>query len=105
MQLDPTSHLHEFPFGPRYRKPPMVVRKALELSPNTALTFAREMQAVSYSLSKFTLDIDGKPTLVLQAKWQVVADELCRDWVEFTGTSWCRKAHEGQLYDPVCGYA
>lgn len=100
MQLDPTSHLHEFRFGPRYRKPPMVVRKALELSSNTALTFAREMQAASYSLSKFTLDIDGKPTLVLQAKWQVVADELCRDWVKSHWDQLVSKGPRGAVVRP-----
>jgi hypothetical protein len=37
---------------------------------------------VSFSLSTFTLDIDGKPMLVLRAKWQADADEICRAWVQ-----------------------
>jgi len=37
---------------------------------------------VSFSLSTFTLDIDGKPRLVLRAKWQADADEICRAWVQ-----------------------
>jgi hypothetical protein len=40
---------------------------------------------LSYSLSTFTLEIDGKPTLVVRAKWQAEADELCRDWVQSHG--------------------
>ena len=99
MQLDQTSRLHESGFGLRYRKPPMVV--PLELSPNTALAFAREMQAASYSLSKFTLEIDGKPTLVLQAKWQVVADELCRDWLQSHWDQVVCKGPRGEDVRPV----
>jgi hypothetical protein len=79
----------------------MVARKALELSSNTALAFAREMQAASYSLSKFTLDIDGKPTLVLQAKWQVVADELCRDWVQSHWDQVVSKGPRGEDVRPI----
>ena len=37
---------------------------------------------MSFSLSTFTLDIDGKPRLVLRAKWQADADEYCRAWVQ-----------------------
>ena len=37
---------------------------------------------MTFSLSTFTLDIDGKPTLVLRAKWQADADEICRAWVQ-----------------------
>ena len=79
----------------------MVVRKDLELSSNTALAFAREMRAASYSLSKFTLDIDGKPTLVVQAKWQVVADELCRDWVQSHWDQVVSKGPRGEDRRPI----
>jgi hypothetical protein len=37
---------------------------------------------VSFSQSTFTLDIDGKPTLVLRTKWRVNAEDYCRDWVQ-----------------------
>ena len=37
---------------------------------------------MSFSLSTFTLDIDGKPRLVLRAKWEAQADEICRAWVQ-----------------------
>ena len=37
---------------------------------------------MSFTLSTFTLDIDGKPTLVLRTKWRVSAEEYCRAWVE-----------------------
>ena len=79
----------------------MVIRKTLERSSNTALAFAREMQAASYSLSKFTLDIDGKPTLVLQAKWQVVADELYRDWVQSHWDQVVSKGPRGEDVRPI----
>jgi hypothetical protein len=44
-------------------------------------------EAVSFSLSTFTLDIDGKPTLVLRAKWQAHADEYCRAWIQVHWTN------------------
>lgn len=37
---------------------------------------------MSFSLSTFTLDIDGKPTLVLRTKWRANAEDYCRAWVE-----------------------
>jgi len=46
-----------------------------------------EVQVLSFSPSTFTLEIDGKPTLVFQTKWQGDADELCRHWVSLTGTN------------------
>jgi hypothetical protein len=49
-------------------------------------------EAVSFSLSTFTLDIDGKPTLVLRAKWQADADEICRAWVQ---AHWDEVTREG----------
>ena len=47
---------------------------------------------MSFSLSTFTLDIDGKPILVLRAKWQVDADEICRAWVH---AHWNELTREG----------
>jgi hypothetical protein len=49
-------------------------------------------EAVSFSLSTFTLDIDGKPMLVLRAKWQADADEICRAWVQ---AHWDELTREG----------
>jgi hypothetical protein len=37
---------------------------------------------MSFSLSTFTLEVDGKPTLVFAAKWQVEADQICQSWVQ-----------------------
>lgn len=37
---------------------------------------------MGFTLSTFTLDIDGKPTLVLRTKWRVSAEEYCRTWVQ-----------------------
>ena len=47
---------------------------------------------MSFSLSTFTLDIDEKPTLVLRAKWQADADEICRAWVH---AHWNELTREG----------
>ena len=47
---------------------------------------------MSFSLSTFTLDIDGKPRLVLRAKWQADADEICRAWVQ---SHWDELTREG----------
>jgi len=35
---------------------------------------------LSFSLSTFTVEINGTSTIVFQAKWQVEADEICRGW-------------------------
>lgn len=37
---------------------------------------------MSFSLSTFTVEIDGRPTIVFQTKWQAEADEMCRSWVD-----------------------
>lgn len=37
---------------------------------------------MSFALSTFTLDIDGKPVLVLRTKWQAAADDYCRAWIQ-----------------------
>ena len=47
---------------------------------------------MSFSLSTFTLDIDGKPRLVLRAKWEAEADEICRAWVQ---AHWDELTREG----------
>ena len=47
---------------------------------------------MSFSLSTFTLDIDGKPILVLRAKWQADADVICRAWVQ---AHWDELTREG----------
>jgi hypothetical protein len=49
-------------------------------------------EVVSFSLSTFTLDIDGKPILVLRAKWQADADVICRAWVQ---AHWDELTREG----------
>jgi len=36
---------------------------------------------MSFSLSTFTVEIDGTPTGAFQAKWHAEADEICRGWV------------------------
>jgi hypothetical protein len=33
---------------------------------------------MSFSLSTFTVEINGTPTVAFQAKWQTEADEICR---------------------------
>jgi hypothetical protein len=34
------------------------------------------------SLSTFTIEIDRRPVLVLQAKWQREAEEICQEWLQ-----------------------
>ena len=34
------------------------------------------------SLSTFTIEIDRQPVLVLQAKWQREAEEVCQEWLQ-----------------------
>jgi len=41
----------------------------------------RTCHQMSYSPSTFTVEINGVPAVVLQAKWHSEADELCRAWV------------------------
>jgi len=38
---------------------------------------------MSYSNSTFTVEIDGTPTIVFQAKWHSEADEICRGWAQY----------------------
>ena len=61
------------------------MKKPFEHSANVALGFEEAMRNISvpsrFSLSIFTLEINGRPTLTLQAKWHAEADRLGRDWV------------------------
>jgi hypothetical protein len=36
---------------------------------------------MNFSLSTFTIEIDGIPTIAFQTKWHAEADEICRGWV------------------------
>lgn len=65
-------------FSPGYS----LVQTPLDLPRNPALAVVRDTQTLRYSLSTFTLDIDGKPKLVFRTKWHADADELCRHWVQ-----------------------
>jgi hypothetical protein len=58
-------------------------------------------EAVSFSLSTFTLDIDGKPTLVLRAKWQAHADEYCRAWIQAHWNELTKKGPYGADLPPA----
>jgi hypothetical protein len=35
---------------------------------------------MSFSPSTFTVEINGRPTIVFRAKWHAEADEICRGW-------------------------
>ncbi|THD50604.1 MAG: hypothetical protein E8A46_17430 [Bradyrhizobium sp.] len=35
---------------------------------------------MSFSLSTFTVEINGTPTIAFQARWHVEADDICRGW-------------------------
>ena len=56
---------------------------------------------MSFSLSTFTLDIDGKPTLVLRAKWQAHADEYCRAWIRAHWDALTKKGSYGADLPPA----
>jgi hypothetical protein len=79
--LNPTRHespVVDLPGQPSMKKP-------FEHSANVPLGFEEAMRNISvpsrFSLSIFTLEINGRPTLTLQAKWHAEADRLGRDWV------------------------
>jgi hypothetical protein len=61
------------------------VKTPFESATSVALAFEQAMKDVttssSLSPSMFTLEINGKPALVLRAKWHADAERLCRDWV------------------------
>jgi hypothetical protein len=35
---------------------------------------------MSFSLSTFTVEINGSPTIAFQARWHADADDICRGW-------------------------
>jgi hypothetical protein len=37
---------------------------------------------MSFSLSTFTVELNGTPTIAFQVKWHAEADEICREWVQ-----------------------
>jgi len=61
------------------------MKKPFEHSANVALGFEEAMRNISvpsrYSLSIFTLEINGKPVLAFRTKRHAEADRLGRDWV------------------------
>jgi len=60
------------------------MKKPFEHSVNVALGFEEAMKSVSvpsrFSLSVFTLEINGKPKLTFRAKRHAEAERLGRDW-------------------------
>lgn len=50
---------------------------------------------MSYSISTFTIEIDGTPTVVFQAKWHSEADEICRRWTQYHWEQLPRKELRG----------
>jgi hypothetical protein len=59
------------------------------------------MHPLSFSFSTFTLEIDGKPTLIFQAKWQAEADELSREWVQAHRDQLVTKDRYGNDFPPI----
>ena len=37
---------------------------------------------MSFSLTTFTIEINGVSTIAFQAKWQAEAERLCQEWIE-----------------------
>src|ERR1700759_4114744 len=36
---------------------------------------------MDFSLTTFTIEVNGVPTVTFQSKWQADADQICRDWL------------------------
>lgn len=57
---------------------------------------------MSYSISTFTVEINGVPAVVFQAKWHSEADEICRAW---TNRHWdqliTKGRHAGLELEPI----
>ena len=56
---------------------------------------------MSFSPSTYPLEIDGKPKLVFQTKWQGDADALCRDWVKSHWDELVSKDRYGNDLPPI----
>src|ERR1700761_8887069 len=37
---------------------------------------------MTFSLSTFVVEVDARPVIAFQAKWQAEADQICRDWID-----------------------
>ena len=69
----------------------------------------RASHHMTYSISTFTIEIDGTATAVLQAKWHSEADEICRGWTQYhweqlltnlPGRSWRTSSRARRLIAP-----
>jgi hypothetical protein len=58
-------------------------------------------EEVHYSISTFTIEIDGTPTAVLQTKWHSEADEICRGWTQYHWEQLLIKGRHGLEFPPV----
>ena len=83
------------------------MKKPFELSANVALGFEEAIRNISvlsrYSLSVFTLEINGKPKLAFQAKRHTEAERLGRDWVYSHRDQISSKGRYGTELPPLIG--
>jgi hypothetical protein len=56
---------------------------------------------MTYSISTFTIEIDGTPTAVLQAKWHSEADEICQGWTQYHWEQLLTKGRHGLKFPPI----
>ena len=56
---------------------------------------------MSFSLSTFTIEVNGTSAVVFQAKWNKEADEICRSWVEYHRDQLSTKGRFGLDYPPM----
>ena len=61
----------------------------------------RASHHMTYSISTFTIEIDGTATAVLQAKWHSEADEICQGWTQYHWEQLLTKGRHGLEFPPI----
>jgi len=56
---------------------------------------------MSYSISTFTVEINGVPAVVFQTKWHSEADEICRAWANQHWDQLITKGRQGLEFPPI----
>jgi len=56
---------------------------------------------MSYSISIFTIDVNGTPTATVEAKWHSKADEICQGWTKYHWDELPTKGRHGSDLPPL----
>ena len=56
---------------------------------------------MDFSLSTFTIEVNGMPAVVFQAKWHHDADDICKGWAEYHRDQLLTKGWYGLDYPPT----